>query len=157
MRRGSGRGESFFGKGVARPVTRRRNRVSQSGARWTDSQRLASTLSCSPRSLGQLAASSRILGTFLPEERAGHPRRPLEGRNPLCPCSLFCSPFSPHSPRAGVCDYFSRYACAPLPPDPSGLSASETSGGSTHTSSQPDLWGIHLIHNRCLGIHRFAI
>ena len=97
----------------------------------------ASTLSCSPRSLDQLAASSQILGTFLPEERASHPRRPLEGRNPLCPCSL-CSPFS-HSPPAGVCDYFSRYACAPLPPDPSGLSASETSGGSTHTSSQPDL------------------
>lgn len=50
--------------------------------------------------------------------------------------------------------YFSRYACAPLPPDPSGLS---TSGGSAHSSSQPALGGVHLIHNRWPRAHLFAI
>lgn len=84
----------------------------------------------------------------MPEERAGHPGRPLRGWNPLCPCFLLCSPCSAHSPPSSSIGYFSRYACAPLPPDPSGLSASETSGGSAHTSSQPDLRSIHLIHNR---------
>lgn len=50
--------------------------------------------------------------------------------------------------------YSSRYACAPLPPDPSGLS---TSGGSARSSSQPALGGVHLIHNRWPGAHLFAI
>lgn len=94
-----------------------------------------------------LAAASRIPRASLPEERAGHLEDETPRRHPLLALFILLYP---------ECGVFSRYACASLPPDPSGLLASKTPGGSAHTS-QPDLWGIHLIHNRWPGVHRFAI
>lgn len=101
-----------------------------------DSRRPATTRSCRRSCADPLAATSSISART----------RSLGDRNPLCPGILSLLPsFSPSCSVGGI---FSRYACASLPPDPSGLSTSKTSSGSTHTSSQPDLWGIHLIHNR---------